>query len=427
VHMPAVLERGTIVLRTQASISGFVKLRDGTVPDSTLFVFANPGRTRPECAEVSNPVKSSSLHFAKTDATGFFRIDGLERERAYRLTGAGSGFVVSEQDDVVPSAQLALLQARALYGVRFVVLAEDGSPLSAPADLYADQSLEASCADPTVTAVNPANELLFAGVTGVDCVEVERQDSITLLYAGDSAFEAVGPVRITVARPGHQRTARSALAQRVRQSVAQVELRMVADPVPCGSIEVRLSPVELAAGANLGVSLRGVQGTGFFISLASATSSSHVIHGVPSDDYTYEVTGFDKLLRRKTTPTGEPLRISVLPERTATLEIDLSQERVLEVELRDELGLAMEGPLLLRLRSEGPRAMIRHIPFMEAPYRLLAVPDGPITLSAMAWAGGATRPGQEDFLSRITLGPPEAFQKVVLTSKLQRVAELRRD
>jgi hypothetical protein len=199
---------------------------------------------------------------------------------------------------------------------------------------------------------------------------------------------------------------------------------MSPDGRPCGSIEVQVALAAGTIGADISLRLKGSQSNAsYFVNLSGPSATPRIINGVPSDDYTYDVLVCDKMAIVSRSESGSPLHVNVLPDQTSILKIDLSAQRILDVAVRGELGLAYDGPLLLRV-IDLPSKRVRHIEFAAAPYRIVGVGEGEYSISAMLNGGGSTAVGQEEFQTRAVVGP-EPFQQVLLTSKFKVAAEVR--
>ncbi|HTF90490.1 MAG TPA: sigma-70 family RNA polymerase sigma factor, partial [Planctomycetota bacterium] len=343
VRMPSQLETATIVMKALGSISGTVRLADGSPPATTMCVIAYREGAHLSCAELTHPSSDSSFRSATTDSVGFFTITGLDPDQTYALSAAGEGYLVCDASplppgagtrsvadvqvkNVRPGARDVLLKALPVYGIRLAIRDEQDQAIPHSADLYSMSSFSAVCTDRTATDAGPLlNLLVLAGIGGIDCAESESQDSFTFVYVSETEKLFIGPILVEIDRPGYKHQTRSAMAPRLHGSIAEKVIKMESEFTLRGSIQVEFDWDGADMDVDVGVELRRAnEQSSLYLRVPRVSKTPFVIRGVPSDDYTCKVRICDGLLRISSTAEGTPLHVAVLPDQTAVLRIDLA-------------------------------------------------------------------------------------------------------
>ncbi len=425
VHMPMHVETATVVLERLAGITGTVRLPDGSVPSEAFYVIAYPDKCPPLCEEIARPAEAKSFRCATTDSAGYFSITGLDPNRQYSLSGAGRGYALEKPlEHVAPGSRDLQLTALPLYGIRVLITDDEGQPLKLSPNLFSNQGGGFDLLDSSAKEVNFANELVLAKIDGVDCIENEDRDSFCLLYTSKLEKANVGPIAVTIERPGYKGRIESVRAPRLMDALALRTIQLAPDPSATGTVTIQLKLAGPAIAATGGVSLKGTKArSDIFLKLPRISAEPNTIEGVPCDEYTCVVRLFEGMLRIRETETGAPLRLGVLPNQTATLEVDLAKQSRINVILRDELGLSYEGRVLFRVIA-AKHGGVSHITFETAPYCLVGLKEGSVSIAAMRGRAGSTSVGEEEFRVSVDLSAGEE-RDVVVNSRFQKRSEVR--
>lgn len=423
-RVPDSVEAQTITLESLGVIRGEVRLQDGAVPTDPMMVAAYEDNDPPPCSELTAAPASGRWHKSATDSTGVFVIPDLDRSKLYSITGAGSGYVLDgPKEHVAPSDAMVLLTALPLYGVRVSVVDSPGKPIAIGKGVHVAQGGGMRCLDSTAREVNLANEVAMAGIDGVDCIEVEDPNSFVLTYVSNS--DKVGiPLLIAIHRPGYQPTRAAVRAPRLTGPLVTHEIRLERDESPSGSVRVQL---QFGGGRILtsgGVSLTPVTGgASYYLKLHDLTNEPVEFDSVPAGEYTCVVRLFDTLLRVRSNELGSPITVTVSPQQTAFIGIDLVRFGRVNIRLFDQWGVEYAGAATFRTLDAG-RA-VSFVRFDSAPYTLFAHDSGRLSIAGSKGRGGNHRSGDEEFHSEVDVVAGESIE-VQIGSRFQAVLDLRR-
>ncbi|MEO6709657.1 MAG: sigma-70 family RNA polymerase sigma factor [Planctomycetota bacterium] len=441
VRMPSKLETATIVMKPSGSISGTVRLADGSPPASTMCVVAHHEKAHILCAELTKSEADRSFRSALTDSVGFFTIAGLDPDQTYALSAAGEGYLVCDArplsagadprsvadvqvKDVHPGARDVLLTALPMYGIRLVIKGDDDQVIPYRVS-YSMSSFSAGCTDRTATDASSLLPLLvLAGIGNLDCAEAEGQDSFTFVYVSETEKLFVGPILAEINRPGYKHQTRSMMAPRLHGSIAEKVVELEPELTLRGAVQVEFDWDGPDMDVDVGVVLSTTDArSSLFLRVPRVSKTPFVVMGVPGGDYTCKVKICDGLLRISKAADGTPLQVAVLPDQTAVLKVDLAGQKIVNVSLRDKLGLSYAGPVILRVISQ-PSHVVNHISYDKSPYRIIGMKEGTYSIAAIRNGAGGTPVGEEEFQTTLVIGDPSVYE-LLLISRMQVKSPLR--
>jgi hypothetical protein len=236
--------------------------------------------------------------------------------------------------------------------------------------------------------------------------------------------EQVGPILVTMERPGYRRQVRSVWARRIWKSIPDEVFKLEPVAQESGGVKIQFLPIGFELETKVSIRLNGTMNQPpMYLTLPNISAAPCVISGIPCDDFICEVRICDGLLKLSKSPEGNPLRLRILPDLEAALSINLQDQAILELCFRDELGLSYLGPMTVRIIGI-PSDVVRHISYSGPPYFVLGLPGGEYSVAGIRGYSAATWIGDEEYRMQLSIhGTP--LQSAVVDSRYQQRMQIR--